>query len=405
MILFVLFLLSLLLIPSLFYLSSYLWLCFGSFLHSSLLFIRIMILSPSPSCDITEQTAILRCTIQLILSCDGSANRPPVSSSDSYTGCGTILVESLEKVAYLWCEPRFVRETDENRQWFVSQFILLALNHIQKQSLYEMREQRIIEMLTSGVSTRLATTTVSIRKDGMRVGEKIASLLGQELMFDELNDERDHSGVMDKHAHTINPEENAPNDHQTSHKTKVRSKIRIRRKPVDPDEELMSETDQSNPEDHGDEVDRDIHDKYIDDNSDFGEDDIVPYDIDDDEEDLHEVKKPKYLRDCLEMIRCTGDDYSALCTFEAALEQLPILIRANPSDVKFFVEPLTKELLCMQNRFDLDSFGEHRFDGLCALTIREPVLVSRYLCEAVFQDDLIMDMRLDILNVLGYSSS
>jgi len=105
------------------------------------------------------------------------------------------------------------------------------------------------------------------------------------------------------------------------------------------------------------------------------------------------------------MIRCTGDDYSALCTFEAALEQLPILIRANPSDVKFFVEPLTKELLCMQNRFDLDSFGDHRFDGLCALTIREPVLVSRYLCEAVFQDDLIMDMRLDILNVLGYSSS
>jgi len=359
-------------------------------------FIRIMVLSPSPSCDIIEQRVLLRCTIYLIRSCIGPVDTNPNISSHSHADKCAILTESLEKVVYVWCEPKFAQKTDETRQMIITEFILLALNHMQQQGLNEDREQRIIEMLMSGISSRLATSSFSARKDGMRVGEKIATLLGHELKFDELNDER----VIEEHMRSTVLGVQRP-VHDISSTVSNHAKNRVQRiKQVDPDEEILSDSDQRNSG-----TDRNEVDKYIDDDSDWGEDGIIPYDLDDDEQDLHEVTKPKYLRDCLDMLRSTGDDYSSLCTFETALEHLPLLIRANPSDLKIFVEPLTKELLCMQNRFDLDSFGDRRFDGLCALIVREPILVTRYLCDAVFEDDVVMDMRLDILNALSYSSS
>lgn len=65
---------------------------------------------------------------------------------------------------------------------------------------------------------------------------------------------------------------------------------------------------------------------------------------------------------------------------------------------------LTKQLLSIENRFNLPSFSQHRFEGLCSLAVCAPLSTIPTLQAELFAD-VSLDVRMDILETMKYSSS
>ena len=171
---------------------------------------------------------------------------------------------------------------------------------------------------------------------------------------------------------------------------------------IDPDEEYRSESD----EDTNDDLDSD--DSSLDSNqsidSVWDEDDLVQYDLSDNEEDLRIVQKPTYLLECLELLRTKNDEQEALCNHKVALEELPSIIRAMPTNLPDFAGFLARELLHYENKFDSDSLMQYRWEGLLALTVCEPTTTLQFLTQEVF-GDVSLGIRFEILDVMKLAST
>ena len=86
------------------------------------------------------------------------------------------------------------------------------------------------------------------------------------------------------------------------------------------------------------------------------EDNVMTYDVEDDEEYLNKVQQTRYLRDCL-LLLCTSEyDHYSLHKHEVALQEISTLVNSKPYDLLDLAIPITRQLLFMENKFNLDSF-------------------------------------------------
>lgn len=126
------------------------------------------------------------------------------------------------------------------------------------------------------------------------------------------------------------------------------------------------------------------------------------YDIEDDEEDLQEIQRPRYLRDALEFLRTPESDDHACSKHESALIWLPLMVQGEerPADLPDLCIPLAFELLRMENKFNIENFGSRKIIATISLTVEEPLAVGQRLILMLWEDVAFMD-RLDVLTVLG----
>jgi len=379
-------------------------------------FVDLLILSPLPNDDLTQQKLITRCVVELISSCQmgkecDSINE--IDEDDDYEEVERgqednmkivvgykVLMKHVLEVCSIWNEIDFVNQTDRNQQSHISSFIIDAIDYMQQDNMHgNTLQQAAVQEMVVGVTNRLKVSDVKIRVDGMMVAEKIAPILGETLAFDELDAVRQrHSKRQDrppiKQRYIPLPAARTKTQERSKKSKKKKTTVKI-----DPDEEYLSDESSTSSFDSGD-FDNDSESC----DSDWKEENLISYNLTDDEEDLRPFSKPVYLRECLDYLRASNEDDQAKYMHEVGLEEISKLVRASPPDLLDIAESLTVELLHVENKYNLDSFTKLRLEGLCSLAACAPIATIPCLQKEIFLD-VAFEVRLEILEVMKYSAA
>lgn len=291
-----------------------------------------------------------------------------------------LLRRQLIAVIDRWSRPDYVLDTPNRQQAYVTAFIRVGM-----QLLCQSKEDAASELVAAtleGVTCRLSSTDPGIRRNGMQVAVLLAHRLGEKLEFDELNHiEADTEAAVE----TTPVDERKPT---TDADKRARKSQRLRFKNVDPDAPYTSDDEDSALDDDSDDSSWD--DEY----------EESPFDLDDDEEDLADTAKPRFLSDCLDLLRTPETDENACSRHETALTELSRLVRSRPMDLSDIAATIAFELVHMENKFDIKGFADSVASSLRSLAVEEPLLVGETLMEEVFQDVSLAD-RLSAMRALS----
>ena len=319
----------------------------------------------------------------------------------------------------------------------------------------------MISMLIQGVTFRLESSQWEIRRHGMKMAESLASLVGQSLCFEELRDyekqteeeeqqqqeeeqqqqeeirmkqkqQKQAQAQAQQSTQIMTKEKSSTRQDEVSkkkHKKKTKKAVTSPVIDIDPDDEYKSEDDDEEEEDDHYPKEEDLHDDDNDDDDDsiwnsdsdnsndndydshYNDEEeeetssLLPYDVYDDEQDLHPIPTPHYLSECLQLLRSHENDKDTYDQHLVSLQSLPKIISSRPPDLPDFAIPLTKDVLHLENKFDMPNFEQLQKSCLIALGTAEPILVGEYLIqEKVLEDGLSLGTRLEILHVIGVMS-
>jgi telomere length regulation protein len=366
-------------------------------------FVQLAVLSSSSTGVGTKSDRVLcHCVAMLLAACEADEDE----SSDEEDEIGVfskrplVLRRHLNEVASYWSETVFVQHTNMCLQRHVTHFLLSAICMLGSNDKEEA-SSRLAQTLVNGVSVRLASSLNEIRKDGMRVAELLAKRMANPLRFEELDHEREIDGVIMTNLSTELPSEKEKEVIRTKGRgvNKKRASRRRAAKPVDPDAEYASDQDNDSSQ-TDDDTDHDS-DFQGDEDSVWDDDEpLIPYNLDDDEEDLREAPTPLYLRQCLDMLRTPDTEDAAWSRHESALGAMSPLIRSNPADLPYLTMPLCGAILHLENKFDLPDFHVHTEAGLVSLAAMQPVLAGEYLIKNFFSGHVGLSTRLSVLHTL-----
>lgn len=368
-------------------------------------FVHMIILSPSLTTEVIETKIIVKCATLLLSMCEDSEINDDYSDSDTETdtcssikrSCSkySILMNYLISTAMVWSAKRFISNTDKMQRMCISYFIECCIDFMDASSPIEYQQNGIHELLP-GISNRLSVSDPDVRIEGMVIAEKIAPILGQSLKFDELDSLRGMNLSQENHVRNENALQQSRLIEKRSQKKRVQtSKMRE----IDPDEEYHSEDIQ-----YGEDEEEDGFESDDSSDSEWNEENLPVYVLEDKEEDLNIVPRPYYLQECFELLTSNGEGHEDVCKVKVALVEIPILVRAKPPDLDDFAASLANELLHKENKYDLDDFVELSFSGLLALLVCAPKVTVAYLHGQLF-NELAMDKRLLILSVMQTSSA
>jgi telomere length regulation protein len=325
-----------------------------STLHADAL-VELLLFSADPHHDVAYITASMLANITESHDDDSSSVDSDESSPED-----TLLRRHLIAVVDRWSRPNYVLETPNRQQSHVTAFLRFGMK-----LLCEPKEDAASELVASvleGITCRLSSTDPDIRRDGMQIAVLLANRLGEKLEFDELQDS--HNGEVEA---TNIPEERKP----VNVAEKIAQKSRRRFRNADPDAPYISEDDDST-EKSGDSWD--------------DEEEDAPFDLEDDEEDLADTAKPRFLSDCLDLLRTPETEDYASSRHETALAELSQLVRSRPMDLPDIAATIAFELVHMENKFDIKGFADMVSSSLRSLAVEEPLLVGETLIQEVFQD-------------------
>ena len=308
----------------------------------------------------------------------------------------SVLRRHLNEVASCWSQTVFVLHTGMSLQHHVTHFLLSALPML---GIDKVEVSPLVTTLMNGVSVRLASSLDEIRKDGMRVAELVGKCMDNPLKFEELDHEReiDEVGIADI------PTEERPDEEIIRKKGRRAKYMRASHraaKQVDPDAEYVSDQDSSDSPQSDDNSGKDSDFQDDEDSIWDDEEPLIPYNLDDDEEDLRETPTPLYLRQCLDMLRTPGTEGAACSRHESALEAMSSLVRSNPADLPDLTVPLCNAILNLENRFELPDFDVHTEAGLLSLTVMQPILAGECLIKESFSGQFGLSTRLSVLHTI-----
>jgi len=359
-----------------------------------------------------------------------------------------VLFFYLHEVCAVWCETTFINRSQYSHQRFLTIFILESFKIVaacsaetlsegnnseennENSSTEMMQHHDIVTMIVSGVSARLDSSFDMVRQDGMKVAEKFAPLIGQEqIRFEELHGEQKEQKSLDSCMHGEKHKDTRSDSNTIASEQKAKSlgrkKLTKEKKKtsaafavVDPDEEYISDDNGGDNDEEEDFSMNEYHSNlkrnktelHLDDDSysdGWNDDNFSAYDLSDDEEDLRPVKRPVYIQECLELLRTSDDDTDAYCKHEEAMKQIASIIRSKPYDLTDFSVQLAKELLHIENKFDIPGFSDNVCEGLTALAVCEPrpVAIEYFIRRALFLDSSVSTgTRLLILDILMYAA-
>jgi hypothetical protein len=328
-------------------------------------FVRLTILQyQPPATAIVLDLNMVRSVLTMLLEPKTEEQRNKSETISSFAAL-------LESVASAWSQSTFVDRLSIVRQQRISYFIwnalLLLPGPVDPLS-------NLTATLLDGVTLRLSCTTPQIRLSGMRVAVELAKKLGEELHFEELDNVGDISSELG--VEMLNEaEEIFPKDGHAGEQ----SRLQIPKTLIDPDAEYFSDDSES-----GENVGKSHKE---DDDSDWNDlDDHHFYSLDDSEDDLAGVTSPRYLTECLELLRTPESDSLAYHKHKTALLSLPDLVRSRPIDLVDVGESLARELLRMENKFSLDNFETSVSVSVVALLVMDPCSIGSAVVHEVFLD-------------------
>lgn len=339
--------------------------------------------------------AVPRCMALLLhLACTSGQKYGSESDTDSDSeSCDSDAIpivpylSHLHIVASVWSEDVFVSRADALQQQFVTEFLLYPLqqNLVSRDEFEKGISHNGVSLATAlvqGVTLRLdISLSQTIRTDGMRVAEAMASLLGHHLRFDELHPTSEERIDVKKEGANAKPKKES--------KTKngregTKSSVKVL---LDPDADFVAnESDLSRSESNS---------------STWGEEDsLEPYSLEDDEEDIRRVPRPHSLQDCFAYLVAPDSDNLAYDKQQAALLELGALVESKPFDLTDMTSTLVRVLLHLEDKYSMSMFADKKWECLVAFGISNPLDTCVQLVEEMKRNTS-LGTRLEALSIFA----
>uniref|UniRef100_A0A665V591 Telomere length regulation protein TEL2 homolog n=1 Tax=Echeneis naucrates TaxID=173247 RepID=A0A665V591_ECHNA len=265
-----------------------------------------------------------------------------------------LLLQVLRSVCQAWANPSAVKHTPLEQQLYVSKALLLSVSLLRDSELQEVRSE-LMQCMLGGMQSHLDSSVVHIRRLGMVVGECLSSRIdnnGAKLKFEYDQDEETQELLYLMHPVTSNEPEPEPEYSFTY-----------------PGSDLDSD------------------------------DEFTPYDMSGDQE-ISQASPPRYLRDCLETLMTSEDPVRV----ELSLKAAEGLVRKNVFTAKEISVQMTKVLLHIEDKYNINGFLVYRQTTMVALTVTDCIPVSQYLTTEFYSLNYSLRQRLDILEVLALAA-
>lgn len=259
------------------------------------------------------------------------------------------------------------------------------------------------------ISNRIASTQARLRFLGMVVGECLSHLVDKsdkkldfhmdETEIEEAKILKSLTAIDDK----VGPVEmllassKSDNSHilpaVPANKAKKRKKMASPSPPVSKVKPIIEEVGSSDDDDDEDE-------------------DLVPYGKNSDPEDSDEdptlvqrnkVKPPVYIRDLISFLR----DSESYDKQKLGLETAPSLIRRKANygtEVSSHAEELAGLLVGIQDKFELEDFGDMKLQAIVALIVSQPKTMAPWFARTFFEGDFSLSQRTSVLVALGVAA-
>ncbi|XP_061404098.1 telomere length regulation protein TEL2 homolog [Lethenteron reissneri] len=297
-----------------------------------------------------------------------------------------LLIEALKTLLDTWSNASSVKHTSYEQHAYITQAILICLGLLNEQDK-KKHKHTLLSLMMGGVKCHLESNIVSVRRLGMITAESITSVLepaGHQLKFEY---EEDEETVHLKSLLNPEPEQN---------EAKMHSHAAI----VEKISQDQYGKDQHNPEMKGSKEDKSWTEKKpaVEDEDLDSDDDLVPYDMsdDDDDDDMPKLKKPHYIRDCMEGLLASEKPDK----LEAALMAAESLIRGDATSTKEVSVELVKILLHLEELCSIKNFQSLRQRAMVAATATDPARVASYLTAEFYGPNYNLRQRMDMLDTL-----
>ncbi|KAL1418576.1 hypothetical protein MTO96_005611 [Rhipicephalus appendiculatus] len=282
-----------------------------------------------------------------------------------------IFYDLLSGVFDIWGDKTLMKYQSEQEQKYLTSALMISLGHLKATGIDKTNADSLVSKLLHGVQSHISSPDEWVRLYGMVTAEQFAPVLqpdGPKLNFEYKPDD-DINYLLSLTDITIKSPD--PDEGSTE-------------EPVSMEEET-EKAKVANTDNEPIELDSD--------------DDLEPFDMSHDTP--HGVKKPMYLRDCMEGLL----DQENREWFESCLQTVADLIQTCTDELEDVAEELAKILLYLDDKFCLDRFVPLRQHALVTLAVKSPKIVATYLTEQFYGVHLNIRQRLDILEVLALASN
>eukprot|EP01112_Ceratiomyxa_fruticulosa_P022111 TRINITY_DN8010_c0_g1_i2.p1 TRINITY_DN8010_c0_g1~~TRINITY_DN8010_c0_g1_i2.p1 ORF type:complete len:874 (+),score=190.66 TRINITY_DN8010_c0_g1_i2:117-2738(+) len=297
---------------------------------------------------------------------------------------GNLCLKAVENLAPVWGDKTFIKKTTYRQHKYMTSSLMFLLKTMSKPTLESQ-----ISPLIKGVQSHMDSTIPRVHVLGMIVAEKISLILDPSK---PLSFEKDDRVLLREEEDILAPSEDV--------KTIVENS-RIEPAPIKKVDiaESLSKLKIDNPADifrlEGHKKQESA--KVVD------EDELQPYDLNDDESDLKQNITPHYLRDALSYLQVSSSNDTSALTFdrwEETIKGLVNLIRANPPELEELGISLTRTLLHMRNEFDIQNFELYRNLAMVALGVFSTESVIPYLTHEFYERNYTLGQRMLIIEII-----
>ena len=289
-----------------------------------------------------------------------------------------LLVETVHTLFDTWGDRSAIKHTTYDQHFYVTCAAVLSFGHLNTEER-QSEKHALLNKLLVGVQSHLESPLEKVRHLGMVVAECATSSLepnGEKLVFEYA--ENDDTKLLKSLA-------KGPQERLELRNVGKRNKLNVdenntKNLTTDETSNLQQVSVEKSFPQNGDE-----------------DDDLLPYDLSEDNDTDRKSNAPKYLRDCIEGLVASEDPSKT----EASLKTVEKLVCADLDDLEDVCEELVKVLLHLQDRYSTDRFGELRHRAMVSVMTRCPEQIACYLTEEFFAPNYNLQQRMDILNVLA----
>lgn len=274
---------------------------------------------------------------------------------------------TLHKVIAVWSNGALVRHQTKDQHFYLCRTLICCLKYMIELK-FKLDANQFQSLLLHSAETHLKMVELEKRNRGLFVVEKLVNYLNEGKLENKLDFEiesNDETRFLEQILETKKSEEKKA-------------------------KESPNENEKDSSEDLNDEIEHDVMNSNE-------QEDFIPYDMSNDTP-LLKIKKPIYLKDCLEGLLNTQDgDYHMTC-----LESLPELIDKNKPQASELVVDFVRILLFLE--LDDEELKELRLKTMVKLCNLNPINSAQYLTNQIFDQNLSIVRRLEVLEVIVESA-
>ncbi|KND04504.1 uncharacterized protein SPPG_00231 [Spizellomyces punctatus DAOM BR117] len=300
------------------------------------------------------------------------------------------VASNIRRLVETWTDKSFLRYASYEQHAHVTYLILLSLSYLTPE---DASGADLLGIFLTGMTAYLDNSDPHIRKRGMVTAECLSKILNSSALDFGLEADEEVTFLRSLADPTTR---DGPMGGMSTSSAEV----------FDVDLELPEKiSDADHDEDDPDEVVLPSHNQEGDESSPDSDDDLPAYDLrepDVRDADAKILKPPMYIRECLDGLRAEDDPEQLNICLARASE---LIERAPQDDLDHIAYDLGSRLIHLHNNFDLTDFDKNRMRALVSLLVRMPHKISRYLIDQVYERQISIQQRLDILTCLALGAT